>query len=114
MMVNLKIVYFQNVELPTTDYGKVLSKSVLPNHNFNHLQHTGKGGLGKEAYNRVINGESIERNNDVYKAISYALQCNVDIEPLKVIIGDVKANGDEFTFEEWEASYNSARNSLRI
>ena len=89
-------------------------KNVLPNHNFNHLQHTGKGGLGKEAYNRVINGESIERNNDVYKAISYALQCNVDIEPLKVIIGDVKANGDEFTLEEWEASYNSARNSLRI
>ena len=49
----------------------------------------------------------------MYKAISYALQCNVDIEPLKVIIGDVKANGDEFTLEEWD-SYNSARNSLRI
>ena len=89
-------------------------KSVLPNHNFNHLQHTGKGGLGKEAYNRVINGESVERNNDVYKAISYALQCNVDIEPLKVIIGDVKANGDVYTLDEWEKSYNSARNSLRI
>lgn len=87
---------------------------MLSNHNFNHLQHTGKGGLGKEAYNRVINGESVERNNDVYKAISYALQCNVDTEPLKVIIGDVKANGDVYTLDEWEKSYNSARNSLRI
>ena len=26
----------------------------------------------------------------------------MDIEPLKVIIGDIKANGDEFTLEEWD------------
>ena len=48
------------------------------------------------------------------KLLVTQLQCNVDIEPLKVIIGDVKANGDVYTLDEWEKSYNSARNSLRI
>lgn len=81
-------------------------KKVLPNYNFQHLEN-GKGGLGKQAYQRIIDGESTERNNDLYLAVSYAKQCNVDIEPLRVLIGDVK-NGDEFKQSEWEATVRSA------
>ena len=50
----------------------------------------GKGGEGKQAYQRIVNGESEYRNNDLYKAASYARQCNVDIEPLRILIGDNK------------------------
>ncbi|WP_432718028.1 bifunctional DNA primase/polymerase [Staphylococcus equorum] len=81
-------------------------KRVLSDHNFDHLG-SGKGGLGKQAYQRIINGESSERNSDLYLAASYARQCNIDIEPLKVLIGDVK-NGDEFKHSEWEGTVRSA------
>lgn len=81
-------------------------KRVLSDHNFDHLG-AGKGGLGKQAYQRIVNGESSERNSDLYLAASYARQCNIDIEPLKVLIGDVK-NGDEFKHSEWEATVRSA------
>ncbi|MEB8115654.1 bifunctional DNA primase/polymerase [Staphylococcus saprophyticus] len=81
-------------------------KQVLSDHNFDHLG-AGKGGLGKQAYQRIVNGESEYRNDDLYKAASYARQCNIDIEPLKVLIGDVK-NGDEFKYSEWEATVRSA------
>ncbi|HCZ3216196.1 TPA: DNA primase, partial [Staphylococcus aureus] len=47
------------------------------------------------------------RNNDLFKAVSYAIQCNVDIEPLRVLIGDNK-NGDVFTERDWEATVRSA------
>lgn len=65
-------------------------QNTLNNYDFSHLQNYGKGGLGKQAYQRIVDGQSTERNNDLYLAVSYAKQCNVDIEPLRVLIGDVK------------------------
>ncbi|PTJ78826.1 bifunctional DNA primase/polymerase [Staphylococcus kloosii] len=81
-------------------------KQVLSDHNFDHLG-AGKGGLGKQAYQRIVNGESKYRNNDLYKAVSYAKQCNIDIEPLRILIGDNK-NGDVFDEKSWEATVRSA------
>ncbi|EFS19271.1 bifunctional DNA primase/polymerase [Staphylococcus hominis] len=81
-------------------------KQVLSDHNFDHLG-TSKGGLGKQAYQRIVNGESEYRNNDLYKAASYAKQCNIDIEPLRILIGDNK-NGDIFDERSWEATVRSA------
>lgn len=84
-------------------------QTVLPNYDFSHINYKGKGGLGKEAYKRIVNGESVMRNDDLYKAASYAIQCNVDLEPLRVLIGDNK-NGDVFTESSWEATVRSASN----
>lgn len=81
-------------------------KNVLSDHNFDHLG-SGKGGLGKQAYQRIVDGESEYRNDDLYKAVSYAKQCNIDIEPLRILIGDNK-NGDIFTEKAWEATVRSA------
>lgn len=81
-------------------------KNRLPNQNFDHVR-GGKGGEGKRAYQRIINGQSDFRNDDLYKAVSYAVQCNVDIEPLRILIGDNK-NGDVFTERSWEATVRSA------
>lgn len=81
-------------------------KRVLPNYSFEHIR-GGKGGEGKRAYQRIIDGQSEYRNNDLFKAVSYAVQCNVDIEPLRVLIGDNK-NGDVFTERDWEATVRSA------
>lgn len=84
-------------------------RNTLPHYDFSHLDNGGKNGLGKEAYQRIINRRSTERNNDLFLAATYAKQCSVDIEPLKILIGDVKS-GDEFTADEWEATVNSASN----
>lgn len=81
-------------------------KNVLPDYNFDHLGN-GSGGLGKQAYQRIVNGESEYRNDDLYKAVSYAKQCNIDIEPLRILIGDNK-NGDVFDERSWEATVRSA------
>lgn len=81
-------------------------KRALSNYSFSHVR-GGKGGEGKRAYQRIIDGQSEYRNNDLFKALSYAIQCNVDIEPLRVLIGDNK-NGDVFTERDWEATVRSA------
>lgn len=81
--------------------------NTMNDYDFSHLNISGKGGLGKQAYQRIVDGQSTERNNDLYLAVSYAKQCNVDIEPLRVLIGDVK-NGDEFELSEWEGTVRSA------
>ncbi|UXU41354.1 bifunctional DNA primase/polymerase [Staphylococcus aureus] len=81
-------------------------RRALPNYSFSHVR-VGKGGEGKRAYQRIIDGQSEYRNNDLFKAVSYAIQCNVDIEPLRVLIGDNK-NGDVFTERDWEATVRSA------
>lgn len=62
---------------------------------------------GKRAYQRIIDGQSEYRNDDLYKAVSYANQCNIDIEPLRILIGDNK-NGDVISEKEWEATVRSA------
>lgn len=83
-------------------------KNVMHDYNFDHLKpfRSGKGGKGKQAYQRIINGQSEYRNEDLYKAVSYATACNVDIEPLRVLIGDNKA-GDVMTLREWEGTVRS-------
>lgn len=81
-------------------------RRALPNYSFSHVR-GGKGGEGKRAYQRIIDGQSEYRNNDLFKAVSYAIQCNVDIEPLRVLIGDNKM-GDVFTEKDWEATVRSA------
>lgn len=81
-------------------------KNMLPNQSFAHVR-GGKGGEGKRAYQRIIDGQSEYRNDDLYKAVSYARQCNVDIEPLRILIGDNK-NGDVITERQWEATVRSA------
>ena len=81
-------------------------KRALPNYSFSHVS-GGKGGEGKRAYQRIIDGQSEYRNDDLYKAVSYAIQCNVDIEPLRVLIGDNKS-GDVISEKEWEATVRSA------
>lgn len=86
-------------------FNKYSVAATLVNYDFSHL--TGSGGLGKKAYERIIKGESIERNNDLYLASSYAKQCGKPIEPLKKLIGSVK-NGDVFTESEWIATVESA------
>lgn len=82
-------------------------ENVLPDYDFSHIP-DGKGGEGKSAYQRIIDGTSFYRNDDLFKAVSYAIQCNIDVEPLKVLIGDVK-DGDEFTEAEWLGTYESAK-----
>ncbi|MCE5013270.1 bifunctional DNA primase/polymerase [Staphylococcus warneri] len=81
-------------------------KRALPNYSFSHVR-GGKGGEGKRAYQRIIDGQSECRNDDLYKAVSYAVQYNVDIEPLRVLIGDNKS-GDVISEKEWEATVRSA------
>lgn len=85
-------------------------KNVLHDWNFSHLEGTGQGGQGKQAYQRIIDQESSDRNNDLYLAATYAKQYNIDLEPLKVLIGDIKG-GDEFTESEWTATVESANSN---
>lgn len=68
----------------------------------------GKGGRGKDAYERIIKGQSQFRNNDLFLAATYAKQCNIDLEPLRILIGTVNNNGDTFTESEWVATVQSA------
>ncbi|AMB94415.1 bifunctional DNA primase/polymerase [Aerococcus sanguinicola] len=97
-----------NYEQQTMD--KYSAKNVLKNYDFSYIPSRRTGdGEGKRAYERIINGTSIMRNNDLFKAVSYAKTCKQPIEPLKCVIGTVK-NGDEFTAKAWEATVNSALN----
>lgn len=83
-------------------------KNTFPNYDFSYLKPTkGEGGLGKQAYQRIIDGTSIERNNDLYRAVSYAKTCGIDIEPLRILINDHKGN-DRFTELEFEKTVESA------
>ena len=85
-------------------------KRIFPDHDFSHFSGKltkGRGGLGKQAYQRIVDGTSLDRNNDLYLAASYAKACNVDIEPLKVLIGTNK-DRDVFTESEFYKTVNSA------
>lgn len=84
---------------------------ILKGYDFSHLpQMQGKDGRGKQAYKRIIDGVSLERNNDLYLAVSYAKACNIDIFPLRVLINDMKGN-DIFTESEFEKTVESALRS---
>ena len=82
---------------------------MLQDHDFSHFKSSGKAGLGKQAYERIIKGESLDRNNDLFLASTYAKQYKIDLEPLKVLIGSIKS-GDVFTENEWIATVESANN----
>lgn len=82
-------------------------RKALPNVDFSFLYPVGKHGRGKAAYERIIHGESIERNNDLFLAASYAKHCKVDIEPLTVLIDSVKER-DQFTEKEFWKTVDSA------
>ncbi len=83
-------------------------KQSLSSYDFSHLpMPKGKGGRGKQAYERIINGTSEDRNNDLFLAVSYAKACNVEIEPLRAIIGTVKGR-DVFTESEFNKTAESA------
>lgn len=87
---------------------KYSARSALEKYGFEHLIREPKGqGLGRQAYDRIIKGTSTSRNEDLYKAFSYAKACNVTIEPLKAVIGTVKGK-DEFTEREFYATMKSA------
>ncbi|OQO71173.1 DNA primase [Enterococcus villorum] len=81
---------------------------IMPDYSFSYRPITkGQGGLGKQAYQRIIEGSSENRNNDLYLAASYAKVCHVDIEPLKVLIGTAK-DRDIFTENEFYKTVESA------
>lgn len=73
-----------------------------------HSRPIGKGGRGKEAYERIISGQSDLRNNDLFYAASYAKTCGIDIEPLRVLIGTRKGK-DVFTEKEFQKTVDSAK-----
>ncbi|MGF3073538.1 bifunctional DNA primase/polymerase [Facklamia sp. P13069] len=84
-------------------------RTTLKNYDLSHLGSVGSG-LGKQAYERILARQSTERNNDLYLASTYAKQCGVSLEPLRVLIGDNK-NGGIFTESEWIATVNSANSN---
>lgn len=82
-------------------------KKRLPRYDYSHLSSAGKGGKGKEAYERIIKGGSNFRNNDLFLASSYAISCGIDLEPLRVLIGD-SSKDHEVTEAEFNATVESA------
>lgn len=94
---------------------KYLIRNVLSDYDFTPLHpHNSKGkGKGQQAYERITNGTSNFRNDDLFKAVSYALTCAIPISPLRAVIGTVNSEGDLFTEEEFNKTVESARNSNR-
>lgn len=66
---------------------------------------------GRDAYNRILEGAWMNRNDDLFKAACWAIESGTDIEPLSVLIGSVKGR-DEFTREEFERTIESARRKV--
>lgn len=86
---------------------KYSMKNVLYDYDFSHLPSSGKG-EGRQAYQRIVDGVSVYRNDDLFKAATYAKTFNIDITPLKVLIGDNK-DGDLFSEAEFWQTVNSAQ-----
>lgn len=66
---------------------------------------------GKDAYNRILEGTWMNRNDDLFKAACWAIESGREIEPLSALIGSVKGR-DEFTREEFERTIESARRKV--
>lgn len=66
---------------------------------------------GKEAYDRIIVGTCMNRNDDLFKASCWAIENNQSLADLMVIIGSVKGR-DVFTQEEFERTIESARRKV--
>lgn len=63
---------------------------------------------GHEAFERVSTGNSVNRNDDLFKAACWAFENNQDISDLYSIVGTIKGS-DVFTPEEFERTIESAR-----
>ena len=66
---------------------------------------------GKEAYDRIITGTCMNRNDDLFKASCWAIENNQSLADLMVIIGTTKGR-DVFTQEEFERTIESARRKV--
>ncbi|MGV3311296.1 bifunctional DNA primase/polymerase [Streptococcus suis] len=66
---------------------------------------------GKEAYDRIITGMCMNRNDDLFKASCWAIENNQSLAGLMVIVGTVKGR-DVFTQEEFERTIESARRKV--
>ncbi|MGV3027897.1 bifunctional DNA primase/polymerase [Streptococcus hyovaginalis] len=66
---------------------------------------------GSQAYERVVSGSSINRNDDLFKAACWAFERDQVIDDLSVIVGTVKGR-DVFTLEEFERTIESARRTV--
>lgn len=68
---------------------------------------------GNLAYQRIVEGTSTTRNNDLFIACCYAFQHNLSIEPLTVLIDTENTQGDVFTREEFIRTAISAKNTVQ-
>lgn len=68
---------------------------------------------GKEAFERVATGNSMNRNDDLFKAACWAFENNQDISDLYSIVGTIKGR-DVFTPEEFERTVESARKKVNF
>lgn len=66
---------------------------------------------GQEAYERVSNGLSNNRNDDLFKGACWALENGYDLSPLYNVVGSIKGN-DEFTISEFNLTIESARRKV--
>lgn len=66
---------------------------------------------GREAYDRVVSGTSMNRNDDLFKAACWAFENTYDISDLEAIIGTIKGR-DVFTREEFERTVESAKRKV--
>ena len=91
-----KTVFEQKQQIITQYFSDSLPSTLNSNHE------------GKEAYDRIITGTCMNRNDDLFKASCWAIENNQSIADLMVIIGSVKGR-DVFTQEEFERTIESAR-----
>lgn len=68
---------------------------------------------GNLAYQRIVEGTSTARNNDLFIACCYAFQHDISIEPLTVLINTENTQGDVFTREEFLHTAKSAKNTVQ-
>lgn len=68
---------------------------------------------GNLAYQRIVEGTSTARNNDLFIACCYAFQHGFSIEPLAVLIDTENTQGDVFTREEFIRTAISAKNTVQ-
>ncbi|USI67948.1 hypothetical protein QR692_10705 [Lactococcus petauri] len=68
---------------------------------------------GNLAYQRIVEGTSTTRNNDLFIACCYAFQHDLSIEPLAVLIDTKNTQGDVFTREEFNHTAKSAKNTVQ-
>lgn len=66
---------------------------------------------GREAYERVSTGTSMNRNDDLFKAACWAFENDYGIDDLTAIVGTIKGR-DVFTREEFERTIESARRKV--